>query len=89
VWREADLSEDVEVGLDKPILLDLVDGRVTLEDALLEERLRLRGSLDALVEFDEALYIYLGGAVRCPSFPELYAEYRDGGGARPREDARR
>lgn len=65
-----------EVATDPHTILDLVDAKLTLLEALTSERFRLRGSLDAVTGFDAALLAYLDGAVRCPSFPALLDEFR-------------
>lgn len=67
----------IELDSSRRTILDVVDGRLTLEDAVWEERIRLFGSLDALLLFLDALVAYLQGAVRCPSFPWLLDCYRD------------
>lgn len=74
---------EVEVALSKPTVLALLEGRLSLEDAVRTDRLRLYGEPARLVVFFDALLVYLRGAVRCPSFPDLLADYRSetaGGG---------
>jgi hypothetical protein len=68
----------IELRSDRATVLDVVDGRLTLEEAVWNERLQLRGRLDDLARFHDALVLYLHGAVRCPSFPWLLECYRDG-----------
>lgn len=70
----------VEAHIDRQAILDLVDARITLLDALLEERLVVRGALDDVIAFHDGLMIYLHGAVRDPSFPALLRRFR---GAHP------
>lgn len=79
---------EVEVALSKATVLALLDGMVSLEDAVWTDRLRLYGKPARLVGFFDALLFYLRGAVRCPSFPELLADYRSDttGGPDSRED---
>lgn len=55
-------------------LLDLVQGRLSLRDAVRSGRADLRGAVPALARFDEALMLYLHGAVRSPTFPALVRE---------------
>jgi hypothetical protein len=57
-------------------ILDLVDGRIGLVEALRGERLWLQGAVASLVRVDAALRAYLAGAVRSPSFLPLLADYR-------------
>ena len=56
-------------------IVDVLGG-LSLEEAVATERVALRGALDDLVLFHDALLVYLHGAVRCPSFPRLFDEYR-------------
>lgn len=68
---------------DRATILDLVDARLSLLDALLEERLVVQGAIGDVIAFHDGLLIYLHGAVRDPSFPALLRELRRGaeGGA--------
>ena len=77
-WLEGDAPAEVELRVDRQTLLDLIDARVSLEDSILEDRFHLRGPIDSIVWFDDGLLIYLDGAIRCPSFPTLLAEFRAG-----------
>lgn len=72
----APLPLSVECIASRATILELIDARVTLLDSVLDRRLSLRGSLHDLVAFHEALTRFVGGAVRCPSFPSLLASYR-------------
>ena len=79
-----ELAEDapdphVDLESDRAAILEVADGRLTLEDAVWNERIVLRGGLRDLVAFHDALAIYLQGAVRCPSFPTLLDAYRSEG----------
>jgi hypothetical protein len=67
----------IELSSSRATVLAVVDGRLTLEEAVWGEHLELRGHLDDLVRFHDALVLYLHGAVRCPSFPWLLDRYRD------------
>jgi hypothetical protein len=53
----------------------ILNGSHSLESAVLAELIELRGPLDDLVAFYEALKAYFNAAVRCPSFAGLLAEY--------------
>ncbi len=68
----------IELRASRRTVLDVIDGRLTLEEAIWGSQLELRGGLDDLVRFHDALVVYLHGAVRCPSFPWLLDRYRDG-----------
>jgi hypothetical protein len=71
----------VEVRSDRATILALIDGEVRLLDAILDERLGVRGPVDAVLRFDAALTAFLDGAVRAPSLPTLLAAFRTGGSA--------
>lgn len=55
---------------------DLYQGHSTTEHAILSDAVLLKGSIDNLARFHDALLDYVRGAVRCPSFPALMAAYR-------------
>ncbi|HYC22481.1 MAG TPA: hypothetical protein VEI94_07255 [Candidatus Bathyarchaeia archaeon] len=57
-------------------ILDLIDALATLREAVLDERLELRGAPDDLLAFHEGLMAYLHGGVRAPSFPRLLRDFR-------------
>jgi hypothetical protein len=61
---------------DRATILDLVAGRISLLEALRGERLWLQGSPASLVRLDEALRLYLAGAVRAPAFGPLLQAFR-------------
>jgi hypothetical protein len=65
-------------------ILGVIDGETTARRAVLDERLLMRGRLDDVVAFHDALVAYVHGAVRAPSFPRLLRAYR----GTPREDRR-
>jgi hypothetical protein len=71
-----DGSEDLHLSVDRRSLLALVDGELTLEDALRQDRLELRGDLRHVVDLFDGLLIYLRGGIRCPSFPQLLSDFR-------------
>jgi hypothetical protein len=56
-------------------LVAILRGEITLDEAVLQERILLQGRLDDLVAFYAALQLYFNVAVRCPSFAALLAEY--------------
>jgi hypothetical protein len=67
---------DLEVAFDREIIMDLIDGRLTMEDAIYQERLRMRGSVETIERFHGALMIYLEGLIRTPEAPVLLESYR-------------
>jgi hypothetical protein len=56
-------------------LIAILQGALAMDDAIEADRLQLRGQLDHLLSFLEALRCWFHGAVRAPSFPALHAEY--------------
>jgi hypothetical protein len=68
-------NADVKVRSSRRAILDVIDGNVTLENAVLEDRIVLLGSVPALVRFHDGLRVYLNGAVRAPGFAGLLDEY--------------
>jgi len=56
-------------------MAEILDGTLPLNDAILSGRIHLRGKLDDLAAFFEALQTYFGAAVRCPSFAGLLDDY--------------
>ena len=73
---DADAAGDLTLGTDKSTVFDLIDGKLTLLEAVRSERMQLRGSVESVADFHDALMIYLDGAVRSPSFPDLLTDYR-------------
>jgi hypothetical protein len=66
-----DERQAIELGVGEEALEDLVTGRATIEDAVETEGLRVRGSIDDVGRFLDALRAWLHGAFRAPSMPEL------------------
>jgi hypothetical protein len=57
-------------------VIDLIDGKYSLEQAVLAEAIFVKGSVATLEKFHSALNLYLNGALRAPSFPRLLSRYR-------------
>lgn len=57
-------------------LVDLLEGREALIDAILAGRVDLIGAAEPLGRFHEGLLDYLRGAIRCPSFPRLLEDMK-------------
>jgi hypothetical protein len=73
---EPDGSEDVLLSVGNQALLELVDGQLSIEEALRQDRLEMRGQLRGVVDVFDALVIYVRGAIRCPACPPLLSEFR-------------
>jgi hypothetical protein len=56
-------------------LRSILEGRQTLDQAILGDAIFLQGSLLSLAAFYETLVAYFNAAVRCPSFAGLLDEY--------------
>jgi hypothetical protein len=67
----------VECRTSRRAIVDLVDGKMTLVEAVESELVWLSGTVDDLLAFHDGLMAYLGGAVRSPSFVGLLGEFRE------------
>jgi hypothetical protein len=47
-----------------------------MENAIYQERLRMRGSVETIERFHGALMVYLEGLIRTPEAPVLLESYR-------------
>ncbi len=61
---------------DRLTILDVIDARLTLKEAVTNDAIVLQGAVDELALFHEALLTYIRGGVRCPSFPHQLALFR-------------
>jgi hypothetical protein len=59
-------------------ILDLLDAKVSLDEAVQADALGVRGSLDDILRAHDTLLAYVHAAVRAPSQPELLAALRAG-----------
>jgi hypothetical protein len=66
---------EVEVRFDREATLDLIGGRLALEDAILSERLQIFGSPNKVELFYDALLIYIEALVRSPRNEALLKDY--------------
>jgi hypothetical protein len=57
-------------------ILDVLDARLTLAEAVLSDAIVLKGRVDDLAAFHDGLMTYVRGAVRCPTFPRLLDRFR-------------
>lgn len=76
-WTFGEGDADVAVAFDAATVLALVDGALTLTEAIDAERLRIFGSVAAVAAFYDALLIYLEGLLRAPGAPDLLRRYRE------------
>lgn len=66
----------VECITDRIAIVRLADGEVTLEQAIWDNEVHLRGNVEELLAFYQALMIFLHGAVRSPAAPAQLARFR-------------
>jgi len=66
---------EVALQLGEPAFDALLHGELTVEEAIAADRLAVKGKLDEVLIFLDALHIWLHGALRCPSLHDLYARY--------------
>lgn len=69
-------GETVGFGSARRTLIELLDGRLTLLEAIESGGVYLRGEVAAMARFHDGLVDYLRGAVRCPGFPALMKDLR-------------
>jgi hypothetical protein len=69
-------NHDIEVVCGTHTILELLDGKYSLEQALLDEVLFIKGNVGILGKFSNALSIYCNGALRSPGFLGLLSQYR-------------
>jgi hypothetical protein len=76
-WRieQTCAQADVHLIFDKGIVLDLIGGAVTLNQAILDERLSMFGSVDKIARFYDVLLIYVEGLLRAPGTSALLGRY--------------
>ena len=67
---------DVWVEFEEPAILDLIDGKYSLEQAVIGGDIFIKGNVRTIEKFHTALTTYLNGALRSPGFSALLADYR-------------
>jgi hypothetical protein len=72
---QPDGSEQVHLSVDRPTIKALVDGELTLEDALRRGRLELFGTPTNVAHVFDGLLVYVNGGIRCPSFRHLLSAF--------------
>jgi hypothetical protein len=76
-WIGPAAEADVDVGLSPSDIEGLLTGALTIEEAITHDRLAVRGELDHVLDFLDALGAWLHGAIRAQSMPALSARYID------------
>jgi hypothetical protein len=77
-WVTYGETAEIDIELSQRDLLALLRGQMTLEAATEDGRLRLRGEIDHLASFLEALNAWLHGALRCPALGRMHGAYLAG-----------
>jgi len=72
---------DVAARLDPTLVTALIDGDTNLLDALLDERLELRGSMPAVQAMLDCITAFVAGTLRCHGTAALSRQYRTRFGA--------
>lgn len=81
---EGDRAAAIEARTERADIVALVDGEVTLEEAVTTGRVELWGSVEDLLAGLDALGGYLNGAARCPELGGLMEAFRrDAAGGYP------
>ncbi len=76
--RAATGDESARIATHRRTLLDVLDARRSLTEAVLEDAVEVVGPLDTLLRLHEGLLLYVQGAVRCPGFAALLRRLREG-----------
>jgi hypothetical protein len=80
--RQELADPDVRLQTTRATILEVLDAKVTLEQAVRSGAVLLWGSSHDLARCNDALLDYVRGAVRCPSLPALLDRFRYRGPAR-------
>lgn len=70
-------STDVEVAFEREVVLELVDGVTSLEQAIVDDKLLVRGGVEAVERFYDGICLYVDAAVRSPGVVPLLEQYRE------------
>ena len=72
-------AEVARVTTRRRTVLDVLDDRQSLTEAVLTDAVEVVGPLDTLLRLHEGLVVYVQGAVRCPGFASLLRRLREAG----------
>lgn len=64
-------SPDVAIAVSARTVSAVIDGEMSLADAVTNDHVHAVGSLDAIAQIHDALLAYVHGSIRSPSVPEL------------------
>lgn len=74
--EEASDVADARIATTRRTILDVLDARLTLRDAVLRDLLQVVAPLPMMESLHEGILAYVHGGVRCPSFPFLLKRFR-------------
>ena len=72
-------EEPVRVLTRRSTVLDVLDDRQSLTEAVLTDAVDVVGPIHTLLRLHEGLVVYVQGAVRCPGFASLLQRLREAG----------
>lgn len=81
--RPLSAAQEMELGsvqlrTTRRVIRQLLQGKLTLEGAVWDDDVFLRGELEQVLAFYDGLQFYFAAAVRAPTFPFLLREFLDG-----------
>jgi hypothetical protein len=76
VGAELPAAAVLELAIEPPDVIRLLDGTATMEMLLAEDRLRIRAGADALLDLARLVSTTLRGALRLRALQDLFDEYR-------------
>jgi hypothetical protein len=67
---------DARIATSRQTILDVLDARLSLRDAVLGDRLEVIAPMSMMEPLHEGILAYVHGGVRSPSFPSLLMRFR-------------
>jgi hypothetical protein len=74
--EEEPREHDIEVALTDRAILNLIDGKCSLQQSVVQGEIHIKGESVVLNRYYRCLSHYLDGALRSASFPKLLSQYR-------------
>jgi hypothetical protein len=71
-----DESPDATVETTIDTIVAVLDAELSLHEALMGDRLRVKASLPLILRLYDAIITYVHGGVRCASFPPIFDRFR-------------
>jgi hypothetical protein len=73
---DGERTADIVVAFDEAVILDLIEGVLTLHEAILGERIIVFGPIDNICKFYDALFVFLEGLLRASGASALLERFR-------------